>query len=100
MPKISAIPPQLAKSILGQAITQTEKSKKWSKWMLPNTLANANDRCVISGHYVFSSDEGLILISELSDSLKSHGINLEEHLKTAVEASICRYLSNFGLASI
>jgi len=84
---------------MNRFIEITEKSKKWSKWMLPNTLANANDRCVISGHYVFSSDEGSILISELSDSLKSRGINLEEHLKTAVEASICRYLSNFGLVS-
>ena len=32
-------------------------SRKWDKWMLPNTTATDEDRAIIAGHYVFSTPE-------------------------------------------
>jgi len=88
------------KEYLNRFIEITETAKKWSKWMLPNTSADEIDRCVISGHYLFSSYEGSKLISELSDTLRDRGFSLEENLKIAVEESILRYLTNFGLVTV
>ena len=78
----------------------TEKSKKWSKWMLPNTSADASSRSLIAGHYIFSSVEGSNLISEVRDILEDHDIDLDEHLRNAIEDAIYRYFRNFRLVSL
>jgi hypothetical protein len=87
------------KDYINRFIEITEQSKKWSKWMLLDTLADANSRSLISGHYVFSSSEGSRLISELSIVLQARGIDLNEHLRLAVDESIRRYLYNFGIVA-
>jgi hypothetical protein len=74
------------------------KSGKWKKWLLPNSRATDLDRAVISGHYVFATEEGEQLKVEASAELRSRGIDdLDTTLKTAVKASIMRYLHDFRL---
>ena len=73
-------------------------SKKWDKWMLPNTTASDRDRSIISGHYIFSTPECLELKKEVSEHLKSKRIDLDSYLYDQVKKSIFRYLDCFRLA--
>ena len=74
-------------------------SKKWDKWMLPDTQATDRDRSIIAGHYVFSKDECVALKAEAAVELKKKGVDLESFLKAQVKQSILRYLRNFRLVS-
>jgi tagatose-1,6-bisphosphate aldolase non-catalytic subunit AgaZ/GatZ len=73
-------------------------SKKWYKWMLPNSTASIREKAIISGHYVFSTPECIELKKEASSSLKKKGIDLDTHLRNQVKKSIFRYMYNFRLA--
>lgn len=72
-------------------------SKKWDKWMLPNTKATDKDRSIIAGHYVFSKAECAEIKIEAARELAHKGIELEQYLKQEVKESILRYLRNFRL---
>ena len=72
-------------------------SKKWDKWMLPDTKATDRDRSVIAGHYVFAKDKCVELKKEAASELSKKGIDLESYLKEQVKQSILRYLVNFRL---
>ena len=72
-------------------------SKKWDKWMRPNTSATDRDRAIIAGHYVFSKAECIELKAEAAKELFLKGIDLEQYLKAQVKESILRYLRNFRL---
>lgn len=74
-------------------------SKKWDKWMLPDTKATDRDRSIIAGHYVFSKEECIVLKAEAAGELKKKGLELEPYLKSEVKQSILRYLRNFRLVS-
>jgi tagatose-1,6-bisphosphate aldolase non-catalytic subunit AgaZ/GatZ len=72
-------------------------SKKWDKWMLPNTTASDRDRSIISGHYIFSTPECIELKKEVSQHLKNKRIDLDSYLYEQVKKSIFRYLYCFRL---
>jgi hypothetical protein len=72
-------------------------SKKWDKWMLPDTRATDRDRAIIALHYVFSKPESLEIKAKAAATLASRGIDLDQHLKQQVRQSILRYLVNFRL---
>ena len=72
-------------------------SRKWEKWMLPGSRATDRERALICGHYVFAHPECIALKEQAAAALRLRGIELEEHLKGAVRASILRYLRNFRL---
>ena len=65
--------------------------------MLPETTATDEDRAIISGHYVFATPEGVAIRAEAATALAARGIDLDARLKTAVKASISRYLEDFRL---
>jgi hypothetical protein len=73
------------------------ESKKWEKWMLPESTAGEMEKAVIAGHYVFSDPEFVEIKSHAKTELQRHGIDLDEHLKSKVKKSIMRYLKNFRL---
>ena len=75
-------------------------SKKWDKWMLPNTTASDRDRSIISGHYIFSTQECLELKKEVAQYLKKKRIDLDSYLCDQIKKSIFRYLHNFRLARV
>ena len=72
-------------------------SGKWDKWMLPDTGATDEDRALIAGHYVFASDACQQLKDEGAATVSPRGIDIEQHLKEQVKASILRYLRCFRL---
>ena len=73
------------------------ESKKWDKWMLPESKAGEMEKAVIAGHYVFSDPEFIEIKSHAKTELQKHNIDLDEYLKSKVKKSIMRYLKNFRL---
>lgn len=69
------------------------ESMKWKKWMMKNTDANDTDRAIISGHYVFSSNEFIKLKARATKKIDK----LEDFLKNKVKESIFRYMNAFNL---
>jgi hypothetical protein len=66
-------------------------SKKWRKWMLPNSNTTKKDKAIISGHYIFSSKEFLELKNRILE--KESKINdFDNFLKIEIRNSIIRYL--------
>lgn len=72
-------------------------SKKWIKWMLPDTKATDREKAIIAGHYVFSSPEYINLKNEVKATLLRKGLDLDIFLKDQIKKSILRYLVNFRL---
>lgn len=72
-------------------------SKKWQKWMLPESETGETEKAVIAGHYVFSDPEFIEIKAQVKTELQNHGIELDEYLKLKVKESIMRYLKNFRL---
>lgn len=73
------------------------ESKKWRKWMMPETKAGEKEKIVIAGHYVFADPEFVEIKLHAKTELQKHNIDLDEHLKSKVKKSIMRYLINFRL---
>lgn len=73
------------------------ESKKWMKWMLPNSSATDIDRVKIAGHYVFATLQFQEIRNQLEVEVKKKGIHLDEYLKKKIRESIFRYLINFRL---
>lgn len=72
-------------------------SEKWKKWMVKDTKASDRDKSIIAGHYVFANPECVELMAEGTSRLQSKGIDMNQHLKERVKASILRYLQKFRL---
>jgi len=68
-------------------------SIKWKKWMLKNTNASDEDRAIIAGHYIFSSDEFIELKNEAKDRIG----DIDFILKNKVKESVYRYMKAFNL---
>ena len=75
-------------------------SRKWEKWMLPNTSASDRLKSIISGHYIFSTPECIELKKEVSQHLITKKIELESYLRNQVKKSILRYFNNFRLIRV
>lgn len=72
------------------------ESRKWRKWMLPDSRATDRECAIIAGHYLFSSDECRELRAEAQTRLNGLGLNLDTFLKDRVKRSVFRFLQNFG----
>jgi hypothetical protein len=88
------------RSLALKFIELSHNSKKWHKWMLPNSTASVRDKAIISGHYIFSTPECIELKKEASLNLKKKGIDLNAHLCDQIKKSIFRYMHNFRLTEI
>jgi hypothetical protein len=88
------------KSFADNFLELAYNSKKWGKWMLPNSTASDREKSIISGHYIFSTPECIELKKEVSQRLKSKRIELDDYLRNEVKKSILRYLHNFRLAGV
>ena len=72
-------------------------SKKWVKWILPNSKTNDREKAIISGHYVFSNPKVIEIKNKASFLLKEKGIILDLYLKKEIEKSMMRFINNFRL---
>ena len=83
--------------ILEKFLELSYNSKKWEKWMLPNTISSDFEKAIISGHYIFSTKDCLEIKKEADKELNKRGIKLNDVLKEDVKKSITRYMSLFRL---
>lgn len=83
--------------ILEKFLALSYNSKKWEKWMLPQTKASDRDRAIISGHYVFASSAFQDIKREAQAALQRKNIDFDQYLKQKVKKSIYRYLKLFNL---
>jgi len=72
-------------------------SKKWKKWLVPNSKIDKIQKAIISGHYVFSTKRFIILKQKIIKFLIKKNINLDNYLQKSIEMSILRYAKNFNL---
>ena len=80
-------------------LTISFKSRKWEKWMLPDSAATDQDKSIIAGHYVFSTPECRDIKAKAAVALKKSGIELDHYLKDRIKESITRYMRGFRLVS-
>ncbi len=72
-------------------------SKKWDKWMLPDTSCGKYEKAIIAGHYVFSDPIFVDIKQRAQTKLKNKNINIDQHLKLIIKEAIFRYLKHFRL---
>lgn len=87
-------------SIATNFLDLSYNSRKWEKWMLPNSKASDRDRSVICGHYVFSTPEVIEIKNKAIFELNKKQIYLDEYLKNEVKKGIYRYMKNFRLTGV
>ena len=70
-------------------------SRKWEKWLKPNSSLKDEDKATISGHYIFSTNEFIELKQKISFKLKKYKIDFDLMLYNSVYRSV--YDSLLGL---
>lgn len=73
------------------------KSRKWEKWMLPDTKASKEEMAIIAGHYQYSDPQYSEIKMLVKNRLNYNGDELDRYLKDAVKKCIIRYLKHFRL---
>lgn len=75
-------------------------SRKWEKWLAPDSSASPEEQSIMAGHYVFASPECREIKSRAQKALDTHGIRLDALLTEAVKNAILRYLYNFHMVDV
>ena len=73
------------------------KSRKWKKWLVHNSKITKVEKAIISGHYIFSNEDFLILKEQIKSYLVKKNFNLDKYLEKEIQKSILRYTKNFNL---
>lgn len=73
------------------------ETKKWQKWMVPNTTATDEDRAVIAGHYVFGMKEFAAVADRLRSAHERQGLDFDRALRDHVKAAVVRTMRPMGL---
>ena len=84
-------------SLRDEFIKLSYESKKWEKWMVPNSLTSDYQKAIISGHYIFSTNKFIEIKKAAINELEKKEINLDKFLINAIQNSITRYLYLFRL---
>lgn len=85
------------KNLSNSFIELAYKSRKWQKWLKPNSSADVLQKAIISGHYIFSTKEFKKIKNLAIFELGKKGIDLDNYLKGEIKKCILRYLNNFRL---
>jgi hypothetical protein len=72
-------------------------SRKWEKWIIPDSKLTDRDRAIICGHYIFSTPEFEQIKRQASAELLSKNISLDERLRLKLESAIFRYIKQLRL---
>lgn len=70
-------------------------SKKWEKWLKPNSSISDYEKALIAGHYVFSDSQFLELKSKVARKVSNY-IDIDEKVKDNIKYKINYYLESFG----
>ncbi len=73
-------------------------SKKWKKWV-ENDIKETSDelKILLSGHYLFSSNEFLEIYKKLEKKTKNKNIDLGKEISNNLEITLHKYISNFRI---
>ena len=72
------------------------KSNKWEKWMINKDFASDFHKAIISGHYVFASDEFKDIVNSAVSYLGKDLEYLNDRLKKIIINTIKKYILNFN----
>lgn len=75
-------------------------SRKWEKWMKIGSDATDRDRAIISGHYVYSSDDFKDIYSKAHMFLRKKSLDVDRFLIDSLKGSINRYAKYFRLLKL
>ncbi|MCL0099892.1 tagatose-6-phosphate kinase [Dehalococcoidia bacterium] len=75
-------------------------SQKWMKWMMPNSTADDFQKCVIAGHYVFSTPAFKEINHELDYRAKSLGIDLGAEIRSELKSLVLGFAKKFNLLDL
>ncbi len=64
------------------------ESGKWEKWLKPESTLSNEEKAILSGHYIFSSEEFKELANKIKYKLDKIGIKFDNELYKAVYSSI------------
>lgn len=67
-------------------------SRRWQRWLLPDSQADDMEKSLMAGHYVFSEPAVEMMRGNASQQLAQRGVNLQTELQAAVEQAIEHYL--------
>lgn len=73
------------------------ESRKWEKWLAPNTASTDREKAIIAGHYVFSTPNFRELRERLNRKCRARNVDLDKCLVEKIKQLIYRYLFNFNL---
>lgn len=73
---------------LNEFYSLSYESGKWEKWLKPESKLSKKQKAILSGHYIFSSEEFKVLASKINFKLEKKGINFNNELYNAVYSSI------------
>lgn len=72
-------------------------SKKWEKWMRPDSKADNSKKAIICVHYLLCEENFKELVKQAEACLLEKGIDLNQYLIDQIKSSILRYLKNFRM---
>lgn len=72
-------------------------SKKWEKWVAPESTLKKTEKVLLAAHYCYSEPEIVKIKDNLEFQLRRRNIDMNEYLKKAIMASFYKYGSAFGL---
>ena len=81
-------------SELDNFISLAYNSKKWEKWLVPNSSLTKNQKAIVAGHYVFSTSEFFEIKNRITQKLN---LDLDDYLKNSIKQGIKRYMKLFNL---
>ena len=70
-------------------------SKKWEKWLLPQSCATDIERAMICGHYLGAHPEVRLLKERVTHALALQGVDVTQWLRQLIKESMMRYVRLF-----
>lgn len=77
--------------IKNEFLSLSYKSEKWRKWIMTEAITSDEEKAIIAGHYIFSTDEFLKLKDQAQKRLKQ--IDIDQILKNDVKEKILYYIN-------
>lgn len=73
-------------------------SQKWDKWLIVGSRISMRDKALISGHYIYSTDEFKTIKEKAQKQIKD--FNIDIYLKNNVKRIILDYMVNLGYKNL
>ncbi len=82
-------------SLANDFLNYSYNSKKWGKWIIPNSKISDRDKAILSGHYVLSEEYIVKLLENAQKQIKN--IDINEYIKNELKKNIMKYINSFNI---